>query len=198
MHMRIQRRPKPVQKYHPAAPGCGRRACARSRCGALHFLHHDACYPIQAACIDVQKVAYSLRKYHHPLPEAHSPPCAQPSPPLAVCCISHTPRAPCTNTLPISPDHTSHSLPAQTRTPEFLTPKTSAGRVRRIPIQDTHSNLSGDPAHPRTAALARSPNSAAHRGTPQSALAAGVYTPQRTSLRNYGRQLPPACQRRPS
>ena len=33
-------------------------------------------------------------------------------------------------------------------------------------------------------------------GTPQSALAAGVATPRRTALRNYGRRSPPACLRR--
>ena len=41
---------------HPssAAPACGRRACARARCGALHVTHYDACHPIQAVRIDVR------------------------------------------------------------------------------------------------------------------------------------------------
>ena len=37
MHVCVQRRAKTVHKQHPAAAACRRRACARSRCCALHF-----------------------------------------------------------------------------------------------------------------------------------------------------------------
>ena len=72
-----------------------------------------------------------------PMPETHAPPCARPSPTFAVCCSSHTHRAPYMNTLPKSCGRTSHSAPAQTRAPECHTPKTSAGRARRMLAPDT-------------------------------------------------------------
>ena len=107
-----------------------------------------------------------------------------------------THRAPCTNTLPKSSGRPSRSALAQTRAPECRTPKSCAGRTRRMPVPDTHSHLRRDPALPRTAALATSPNSSAPPGTPQSALAAGIDTPPRTPFCNYRLQSPPACQRR--
>ena len=40
----------PVTPIRSAStPGCFRRACARSRCGALHFAHRDPRHPIQPA-----------------------------------------------------------------------------------------------------------------------------------------------------
>ena len=43
----VQRRAKAVHKQHPAAAACRRRACARSRCRALHFAHRDPRHPLQ-------------------------------------------------------------------------------------------------------------------------------------------------------
>ena len=88
--------------------------------GALHFPHRNSCHPVLAACSEIQEVAHSLGKSHHPLPHCCtagntcSTMCAG-SPPFTVCCSSHTLRAPCTNTLPRSPDRTPHSAPSQTR-----------------------------------------------------------------------------------
>ena len=50
MHVRIQGRAKTVHKQHPAAAAHCRRACARSRCRALHFAQRDPRHTVQAAC----------------------------------------------------------------------------------------------------------------------------------------------------
>jgi len=71
MHVCAQRRTKPLHKWHPTAAGWFRRACARSRCDALHFSHRDPRHPVQAAYINLQNVAQALRKYYHPLPHGH-------------------------------------------------------------------------------------------------------------------------------
>ena len=63
--------PKRCPNNIPAAAACRRRACARSRCRALHFAPHDPRHPLQAVCGTVRKVAQALRKYHHPLPHCH-------------------------------------------------------------------------------------------------------------------------------
>ncbi len=53
MHLCVQRRAKAVHKQYPAAAACRRRACARSRCRALHLAHRDPRHPLKAVCITV-------------------------------------------------------------------------------------------------------------------------------------------------
>ncbi len=44
-------------RHPPAALDCRCHACARSRCGTLTFLHHDARHPLQAARINDVRAA---------------------------------------------------------------------------------------------------------------------------------------------
>ena len=102
---------------------------ARSPPPASSSLHHGPKSSAGASEIPLPTAAL-------PLLETHAPPCARPSPPSAVCCSPHTPRAPCMNTPPKSPGHTSRSAPAQTRAPQCRTPNISAGHALRIPAPD--------------------------------------------------------------
>ena len=125
MHVGVQRRAKAVHKQHPAAAACRRRACARSRCRAAlrasrspppasSSLHHGR--KSSAGASEIPPPTSEL-----PLLEIPAPPGAPPPPPCAVCCSPGTSRVPCTNTLPKSPNRTSHTAPAQSRAPECRT-----------------------------------------------------------------------------
>ena len=160
-----------------------------ARACALPFLHCEDRHLVQDTCINVQNngalasetppptAALAL-----PLPKTHAPPCAEPSPPFAVCCGTHTPRAPCPNTLPKSRALTSHNTPTQTRAPESRTPETDASDARRTPVPDMHLLSPLHPVQPRATAPAICLYTAASLSTPQSFLAAVVDNPRNTSL----------------
>ena len=124
---------------------CGVQQLVYARaCGALYFPHRDARHPLQAPCIEVQKLAHSLRKYHHPLPHCH---CRKHMLHHVRGRLHHSPCvAARTRPAPLARIHYQkvlaglfNSAPAQTGAPECHTPKTSAGRTRRVPAPDTAS-----------------------------------------------------------